>query len=208
MVKLLAVNSSPVASHSVSRQLLQRFLARYKEAYPGDEIVERDVGVNPPPHLTEVTIGAYFLPIEHHDEVQRQAIELSNSLVGEFMDSDIVVIGSPMHNFGITSGLKAYIDHIVRVGRTFRYEAEGPVGLVSGKKLIVITSRGSDYSVGSPLHAMEHQESYLRSIFAFIGLSDVTFLHCQGTALSPDSRQLAMDLTKSQIDPAVFALAH
>ncbi len=208
MVKLLAVNSSPVERNSISRRLLGSFVKHYHEKYPDDEIAERDIGKSPPPHLTEMLIGAYFIPVDNHDEQQRLAISLSDELVCEFLASDVVVIGSPMHNFGITSGLKAYIDHIVRVGRTFQYGAQGPIGLASGKKVIVITSRGSDYSIGSPLHSMEHQESYLRSIFAFIGISDVVFLHCQGTALSPDSRQLAMDMAETQIDPAIAALAH
>jgi FMN-dependent NADH-azoreductase len=207
MARLLAVNSSPISRNSVSRYLLANFVQKYRSEYPEDEIIERDVGTNPPPHLSELLIGTYFLAAEDHNEYQRLALQLSDELVDEFLGSDIVVIGSPMHNFGVTSGLKAYIDHIVRVGRTFRYGADGPVGLASGKKMVVITSRGSDYSAGSPLQAMEHQESYLRSIFTFIGVSDVVFLHCQGTALSPDSRQVAMDLTASQIHPAIVALA-
>ena len=200
MIRILVVNSSPGLSFSVSRQLVHSFLEAYTMARPDCVVVERDVGRNPPPHLTEIAVSAYFTPPEYWSESQKAAIALSNELVDEFLSGDLIVIGAPMHNFGISSGLKAYVDHIVRAGRTFAFSPAGPVGLATGKKVVVITSRGSDYSQGSPLAGLDHQENHLRTIFGFIGVTDVTFMHCQGTAVSEDTRNLAIANVKSQIN--------
>jgi len=199
MVRILAVNSSPGLSFSITRQLVHSFLEAYTMARPDSVVVERDVGREPPPHLTEGVIGAYFTPPDYWSEDQKVAIALSNRLVDEFLAADLVVIGAPMHNFGMSSGLKAYIDHIVRAGRTFAFSPEGPVGLAKEKKIVVITSRGSDYSQGSPLAALDHQENHLRSIFGFIGATDITFMHCQGTAVSEEARKVAIANAKSHI---------
>jgi FMN-dependent NADH-azoreductase len=199
MVSILAVNSSPGLSFSITRQLVHSFLEAYTMARPDSVVIERDIGKEPPPHLTERVIGAYFTPPDAYSSEQKLAIALSNQLIDEILAADLIIIGAPMHNFGITSGLKAYIDHIVRAGRTFSFSAEGPVGLVKDKKVVVITSRGSDYSQGSPLAALDHQENHLRSIFAFIGMTDVTFMHCQGTAVSEEARNGAIAHVRSHI---------
>lgn len=206
MVRILAINSSPGLAFSVSRQLVHSFLEAYTMARPECVVVERDVGRDPPPHLTEAVIGAYFTPPEYWSEDQMAAIALSNHLVDEFMSCDLIVVGAPMHNFGISSGLKAYIDHIVRAGRTFAFSPAGPVGLATGKKVVVITSRGSDYSPGSPLASLDHQANYLRTILGFIGITDVTFMHCQGTAVSEDTRNLAIANVKSDISSNVHLI--
>ena len=127
-------------------------------------------------------IGAYYTAPEERDEGQQAAIALSDQLVDEIEAADIVVIGSPMHNFSITSGLKAYIDHIARVGRTFLYTENGPVGLLKDKKVYVLSARGGNYSEQSPAASMNFQDPYLQTALAFVGLSDVTFINAEGVA--------------------------
>jgi FMN-dependent NADH-azoreductase len=198
MTAILVVNSSPATTYSVSRQLTRTFVDNYVSQAELPSVIERDVGLNPPPHLTEATVGAYFARGSLTPE-QQEAIALSDELVAEFMAADVVVIGAPMHNFGVTSGLKAYIDHIVRAGKTFAFSAAGPVGLALGKKVFVLTARGSDYGEGSALQAMDFQETYLRTILGFIGVTDVAFVHCQGLAISDEIRAAAIANATSTI---------
>jgi FMN-dependent NADH-azoreductase len=198
MTGILVVNSSPATTYSVSRQLTRTFVDNYISQARSPSVIERDVGLNPPPHLTEATVGAYFARGSLTPE-QQEAIALSDELVAEFMAADVVVIGAPMHNFGVTSGLKAYIDHIVRAGKTFAFSAAGPVGLALGKKVFVLTARGSDYGEGSALQSMDFQETYLRTILGFIGITEVAFIHCQGLAISDEMRAAAIANATSSI---------
>ena len=120
--------------------------------------------------------------------------------------ADVIVIGSPMHNFGITSSLKTYLDHVARAGRTFRYTENGPKGLLNGKKVFVLTARGGDYSQ-LPMSTLDHQEPYLRTILGFVGLDDVDFIHCQGVAMGEEASSkafnLAVDTIYSRVDELV-----
>ena len=119
--------------------------------------------------------------------------------MGELETADVIVIGAPMHNFSLPSGLKAWIDHVARVGKTFRYTDEGPEGLLKSKKVFVLTARGGNYSENSPVHAMDHQAPYLRTILGFMGLDDVTFIHAQGVAQGEDGVRKA----EAKIDTAL-----
>lgn len=204
-MSLLAINSSPVTGWSVTRRMMTRFLDHYAGMHPGTPIVERDIGRNPPPHIDEATIDAYYARAEP-TPAQRHALALSGELVGEFLAAKTIVIAAPMHNLGITSGLKAYFDHIVRAGHTFAYTAQGPRGLVTGKTAYILTARGSDYSTGGPLSALDQQETYLRTILGFIGIDDLAFIHCQGVALGEDTRATALAAAERQID-GLFAPA-
>lgn len=198
MTNILIINSSPTITYSVSRHLTRTFLDNFILSAGSHAVMERDVGLNPPPHLTEAVVGAYFARGALTPE-QQSAVELSDELVAEFMEADVIVIGAPMHNFGVTSGLKAYIDHIVRAGKTFAFGAAGPVGLVSDKAVFVLTARGSDYGEGSALQSMDFQETYLRTILGFIGITEVTFIHCQGLAISEEIRAAAIANATSSI---------
>lgn len=182
MSKLLVINSSPSTDNSSTRKLVSHFVERYSAANEAVELVNRDLGRNPPPHIDEQTIGAFFTPPEQRSEALQQAVELSDELVDELMAADTLVIGSPMHNFSITSGLKTWIDHVARVGRTFEYTANGPEGKVTGKKAYIISARGGNYGADSPAAAMNHQDTYLKTVLAFIGISDVVFINAEGVA--------------------------
>ncbi len=198
MTNILTLNSSPKTEGSVSRDLIERFVDNWL-ANDTASVVARDVGTTPPPHLDEATIGAFYTPEDARSDAQRARIALSDELVGELEAADVIVIGAPMHNFGIPSGLKAWIDLVARVGRTFKYTENGPEGLLTGKKVYVLTARGGNYSEDSPAHAMDHQVPYLRTVLGFLGLDDVTFIHAQGVAGGEDGIRAA----EVEVDRAV-----
>ncbi len=200
MSKLLVINSSPRTDDSSSRELVARFVQLWQRQHPQAEVINRDLGRNPPPHIDEVTIGAYYTPEDARNDGQRQAIRLSDTLVDELQSADTLVIGSPMHNFSITSALKTYIDHVARVGRTFKYTDKGPVGLLADKKVFVISARGGRYGSDSPARGMNHQDTYLKTVLGFLGLTDVTFVNAEGLSAGEQGVKAA----ESEIE-ALFA---
>ena len=192
MTHLLAVNSSPNLSSSVSRDLVMQFSTSFEKQASGNTVTVRDVGKNPLPHLDETTTNAFYTPRVQLSEEQKQAISLSDKLVEEVMQADVIVVGAPMHNFGSSSHLKAYLDHIARVGRTITYTEKGPKGLLGGRKVFVITARGGVYSKGPASH-MDIQVPYLKTFFSFVGIDDVTFIHAEGLNMGDDSRENAIE---------------
>ena len=202
---ILHVESSPLGERSVSRKLAARILAELKTKHPDSEIIERDLATNPLPHLNGLTVGAFFTPPEQRNEMLSEAVKLSDQAVDEVLAADVIVIGAPMHNFGIPSSLKAWIDHIVRTGRTVRYTERGPEGLVpSGKKVIIASARGGFYSDGR-MRALDHQETYLKTILEFIGFTDINFVRAEGVGRSPEAQNAAMQLAEAQVASAVQA---
>ena len=160
MSTLLHIDSSARREASVSRRLTQRFADEWRSRHPDGRVIVRDLAQAAPPHVSESLIGAYFTPEEQRDAAQRATLAESDALVDELLAADTIVIGAPMYNFALPSSLKAWIDHVVRVGRTFAYGANGPSGLVHGKRVVVILSRGGVYSDG-PAQAMDFQTGYL-----------------------------------------------
>ena len=192
MKRILAITSSPKTEGSVSNLLVEQFLKSMTAVVPGIETVRRDIGLTPPPHLDEATIGAIYTAPEARSDAQNDLLAVSEAIVGELEAADIIVIGAPMHNFGVSSALKTWIDHAARVGRTFRYTSEGPEGLLKGKKVFVLTARGGNYIEGSPAHAMDHQVPYLKTVLGFIGLNEVTFVHAHGVAQGENGMNVAV----------------
>lgn len=201
MTQLLTITSSPKSEGSVSNDLVARFVDTWRAQDPDADITRCDVGLAPPPHLDEATIGAFYTAVDQRNSGQQAALALSDELVGELEAADVIVIAAPMHNFGLPSGLKAWIDHVARVGRTFRYTENGPEGLLTGRKVYVLTARGGDYSADGPIHAMDHQTPYLRTVLGFMGLTDVTFIHAQGVAKGDDDVTRA----RAEIDDTITA---
>ncbi len=202
MTNLLAITSSP-NPQGVTNGLIEKFVETFASSSPETNVVRRDLGLTPPPHLDGATIGAFFTPAEDADDSTRQQLALSDALVDELEAADVVVIAAPMHNFGLASGLKSWIDHIARVGRTFAYTDEGPKGLLRDKKVFVLGARGGDYSESSPAHGMDFVTPYLKTVLGFIGLDDVTFINAEGVAMGEEGIQIAHQEVKS----AVTALA-
>lgn len=204
MATLLHINSSVRNAGSLSRQVSAEFLEKWRAANPQDLIVERDLAAQPLPHLNEGMLNAFFTPATDRTPEQNLTAQLSEKLVAELFAADVIVIGAPMYNFSISSGLKAWIDQVARAGMTFKYSETGPVGLLTGKKVYVFTSRGGVYSTG-PNVAMDFHETYLRAVLGFIGLNDITFVHTEGVALGEDSVNQALSQTREAITELLAA---
>jgi len=193
-MRLLKIDSSARRS-SVSRQLTAKFVEAWKEENPAGEVLERDLSTTLLPHITDDWSATYGDPSKL-TPAQQQYLSTSDALIEELVRADTIVIGAPMYNFTISWELKAWIDQVVRVGKTMTYGATGPKGLLGGKKVVVITSRGGSYSADSPGAQFDFQESYLRRILRFMGLTDVTFIHAQNQARreqSEPSRAAALE---------------
>jgi FMN-dependent NADH-azoreductase len=189
-MNILVISSSANGDASVSGQLAGRFVDSVREANPGANIVFRDVGANPLPHLTNETVAA--IKGEPATPAELEARALSDALVAELQEADVILIASPMYNFGISSTLKSWFDHIARAGVTFRYTENGPEGLLKGKKTVVILSRAGFYSEG-PGAAMDGQEPYLRAMLGFVGLDDVTWIRAEKLAFGPEAAAQAIE---------------
>lgn len=192
-MKLLHIDSSVLADQSVSRTLSQAVVNKIRADVPDLQIVYRDLAGSPLDHFTIASIPpsdphANLLPGENGSP---NAVAETEAILEEFLSADLVVIGAPMYNFTVPSHLKAWIDRIIIAGRTFRYSPEGPISLVGAKAVILILSRGGFYGEGSRGAPMEHQESYLRSVFRFLGIQPHIIV-AEGVALGPDQRESAL----------------
>jgi FMN-dependent NADH-azoreductase len=180
-MRLLRIDSS-ARTVSVTRQLTAKFAEEWKENYPDGEVVHRDLLTTTIPLILDDWSATHLGTTSALSPAQRSYLSTSDELIGELSAADTIVIGAPMYNFSIPSPLKAWIDQIVRMGKTFTYGANGPGGLLEGKKVVVITARGGAYDKGTATAGFDFQEPYLRHIFSFIGLNDVTFIHVDNQA--------------------------
>jgi FMN-dependent NADH-azoreductase len=189
-MKLLHLDSSVLGPHSVSRQVSAAIVDRLRHADPALEVVYRDVTAAPLGHLTglHLAAGQGAAP----EASLREDIAAGQAVLEEFLAADIVVIGAPMYNFTIPSQLKAWIDRILVAGKTFKYSAQGVEGLAGNKRVIVAVSRGGFYGPNTPMAALEHLETYLRSVFAFIGISNPEFISADGIQVGPEHREKAV----------------
>ncbi len=178
MKTLLRIDSSP-RQQSVTRALTEKFEKAWLAQNSDGVLIRRDLATEDLPFLTEEWIGASYTPAEQRTAEQQALLAKSDELIDEWMLADEVVIGSPMWNFGAPASMKAYIDLIARVGKTFRYGDKGPVGLLGGKRVVVITARGGSYAKGSPMASWDLQEPYLRQVFGFLGVTDIAFIHAE-----------------------------
>jgi FMN-dependent NADH-azoreductase len=196
-MKLLQIDSSARLS-SVSRELTAEFTEEWKRENPGGEVVTRDLAKTPLPLITDEWTNAVHSNPSKLNPEQREVLAISDTLIAELFAADTIVIGVPMYNFTLPWPLKAWIDQIVRVGKTFAYGAEGREGLVTGKKIVIITSRGGSYPVGTPQAGADFQEPYLRHILGFIGATEVTFINVEnqrpGGELVAPSKAAALEL--------------
>ncbi len=208
-MKLLRIDSS-ARTASVTRQLTARAAEEWKENNPDGDVIHRDLSAIQIPPITD-DWSATQLEASKLSPGQRSYLSTSDQLIEELRAAHTIVIGAPMYNFSISSPLKAWIDQIVRIGETFSYGANGPRGLVGLKKVIVITARGGAYEKGTPTEAFDFQEPYLRHIFGFIGLTDVTFVHAENQ--SRDQAAASFEAAVGRItavvaDQNVHAVAH
>jgi FMN-dependent NADH-azoreductase len=159
---------------------------------------ERDLTADGIPHLSLVAFTASLTPADARSSAEQRAAALADALIEEVEAADVIVLAVPMYNFSIPSTLKAWIDHITRAGRTFRYGPAGPEGLLKGRKVFVITGRGGVYSDDSPAKGMDFQEPYLRAMLGFLGL-DVTFIHVEGLKISPEAAASGIERARKAI---------
>ncbi|MFI8618057.1 FMN-dependent NADH-azoreductase [Acidovorax sp. NPDC077693] len=190
-MQLLHIDSAITGEQSVSRELTARTVAAWKAAHPGTTVQYLDLAAQAPSHLSAHSMG-FRTGQAAATDVERQENALSEALVSQFLAADVVVIGAPLYNFSIPSQLKAWIDRLAQAGRTFKYTDKGPVGLAGGKTVIVASSRGGVYSTSEGGQAMEHQESYLKVVFGFFGITDVRFVRAEGVAMGPDAKAAAL----------------
>jgi FMN-dependent NADH-azoreductase len=193
---ILQINSSLYSGNGQSSRLADELVAALRAENPRAELVVRDLAKEPVPHLDEKRFQAFVTQKDLRSEAQEAIVAYSDTLIDELRRADVLVLGLPMYNFGVSSQLKSWIDHIARAGETFRYTAQGPVGLLTGKKAYVLAARGGLYA-GSPA---DTQTAYVRSILGFLGITDVEFVYAEGLAISPESREKALAAARARID--------
>jgi FMN-dependent NADH-azoreductase len=186
-MNVLHIDSGILGDHSVSRRLTAAVAAQIRAESPGAVVTYRDLVSNPLPHLSGTHLMAANAKPEEIDASLAAELAESRTVLEEFLAADTVVLGVPMYNFSLPSQLKAWIDRVAVAGKTFRYTAEGPEGLAKGKKVIIVSTRGGHYSAG-PAAAMDHQESYLKVVLGFFGITDIEVVRAEGLNLSPDSK--------------------
>lgn len=203
MSSILHVDSSPRGDRSKSRQLAKEFIDAWQDLHPDDVITYRDLRQTPVPHVTENWIAASFTAPEALTSEMAELLKFSDELVDEFLAAERCVFSVPMYNFSIPSNFKAYIDQVVRVGRTFTEENGQVKGLANGKKVLFITSRGVEFGAGSPYEGWDSQEPALRYAFQYMGVTDIQFIHANGLDLGDEARKRALDEAQSKIQALV-----
>jgi FMN-dependent NADH-azoreductase len=206
MSNILYVTSSPRGAESYSNRVAAKVLEKLELAHPDAKVVIRDVARDPLPHVDQDFVAALRSSDGPRTPRQEAIVARSDALVDELLAADIIVIAAPMYNFGIPSTLKAWIDHVARAGRTFRYSAQGPEGLAKGKKVILIQSRGGIYSSG-PAQTLDYQGSYLRSVLGFLGMTDIESIDVEGVAFGPEAAEKAVTSGTTRAHTLVQPLA-
>jgi len=183
--RILVIESSARHQGSVSRQLTEQFITQWSVAHPDDQVQVRDLAANPVPHLDADLLGGWMKPAGQQSAAEQEALQRSDRLTDELLAADVLVLAAPMYNFAIPSTLKAWLDHVLRAGKTFKYSDTGPQGLLTGKRAFVLTARGGIYAGGT----LDHQEPYLRQALGFIGIHDVEFVHAEGLSLGAEAME-------------------
>ena len=191
--KLLKIQTSLFQNDGQSSLLTSEFAENWLAANPGGEIILRDLARNPVPHLDPERFQAFTSDPAARTPAQQAVVDFSDSLIEEIRSADVLVLGVPMYNFSVPSSLHAYFDHVARAGVTFEYTAEGPRGLLTGKKAYVVITRGGFYGED---HA---QTNFIRQFLGFIGIHDVEFVHAEGLAVGDEARELALKSARKQL---------
>ena len=196
MTTLLQINASIHADHGQSSQLATQFVQAFSRSHPDSRVILRDLAGDTVPHLSAERFAAFLAPPAERSAAQHDVVGYSDTLIGELKQADVIVLGLPMYNFGVPSQLKAYFDHIARAGETFRYTANGPVGLLTGKKAYVFAARGGLYA-GT---ALDTQTSYVRDFLRFVGIEDIEFVYAEGLAISAEIKAEGLGRAAAHIE--------
>jgi len=194
-MKILQINSSARSDGSHSTRLASALTQAVMTANPAATLKVRDLARSPHPHLDEVALGALFTPAAARSPEQQARVALDDALIAEVQAADVLVVGVPMYNFGVPSQLKNWIDAISRAGVTFRYTDKGPVGLLQGKQVYFALTRGGIYR-NTP---NDSQVPYLRTIFGFLGMSELQFVYAEGLAMGPEAERAGLAAAQAQI---------
>lgn len=198
-MKLLHVDSAITGADSVSRKLSAAVVARLQAVSPALEVVRRDLAESPLPYFTAASLASLNAKPEPDAPGAQPSPGLEASVMDEFLGADVIVVGAPLYNFTVPSQLKTWVDYLSIAGKTFAYTEKGPVGLVKGKRMVIASARGGEYGPGSPYAAFEHQVSYLRAIFGFLGVTDVTVVQAEGVRMGPEKAEAAMAKAMEQV---------
>ena len=198
-MSLLQINASIFSNHGQSTRLADEFVASWRAGNPGAHVVVRNLAEDTVPHLDAERFGAFLAKPGERSVEQEAVVDYSDALIDELKRADVIVLGLPMYNFGVPSTLKAYIDHIARVGETFKYTDKGPVGLLTGKKAYVFATRGGLYA-GTPL---DTQTAYVRDMLRFLGIDDVEFVYAEGLAINAEQKVAALSKAQRAIERLV-----
>ena len=198
-MQILHLDSSVLGIASVSRQLSASIVARYKALHPDATVVSHDLAADPALHLTGAHMAAFQGAVVEDATITADLLK-GNAYMEELFAADVIVIGAPMYNLSIPTPLKAWIDRIAVAGKTFQYTAIGPEGLLKNKRAFIASARGGVYSAGSPAAAIEHQESYLIGLLAFLGVTDVTIVRAEGIAFGPEAKEAAVTRALAEIE--------
>lgn len=198
MTTLLKVQSSLFSNQGQSSALTDQFAEQWLKQNAGGKIVTRNLASEPVPHLDQQRFGALTTPEDQRTEQQQLIVAYSDTLINEIKNAEMLVLGVPMYNFSVPSVLRAYFDHIARAGVTFRYTANGPEGLLTGKKAIVFITRGGYYGE-------DHSQSeYIRQFLGFVGITDVQIVHAEGLGISEETKLKGLSEAREKI-PALLA---
>lgn len=193
MTTLLKIHSSLHGDRGQSSVLADRFADRWLARHPDGKVITRDLAANPVPHLTRERFQAFLTAPNERTPTQHQMVADSDTLIAELNSADTIVLGAPMYNFSVPSVLRAYFDHIARAGVTFRYTANGPEGLLEGKKAVVFITRGGIYGEG------HSQTEYVRQFLGFIGITDVDIIHVEGLAMNENTKAESLSTAEEKI---------
>ncbi|MFI8481376.1 FMN-dependent NADH-azoreductase [Pseudomonas sp. NPDC078700] len=205
MKTLLVINASPNKTQSHSRLLTERFVSLWQQQHPEDHFIFRELGNEPIPHVDQQWVKAAFTPPEARDTEDNQAIAFSDLLVKELQAADVIVLGSPMHNLSVPSSLKAYIDQVIRMQVTTTLAPGTPgspyVGLLHNKQAYLLLARGGyGFGKGEIYEHMDFQEPYLKAILLMLGITDVTSIKVNQTAMGETSRLASYEHALAQVD--------
>ena len=197
-MKLLHIDSSILGAGSVSRTLSSAIVAAQTAQHPGLDVSYRDLAAQPVGHLSgaHLAAGQGLVP---EDAALAADVADGAAVLDAFLAADIVVVGAPMYNFSIPTQLKAWIDRLAIAGRTFRYTEKGVEGLAGNKTVIIASSRGGLYSEGTPMAFFDHQETYLKGVFGFFGITDIRFIRAEGVAMGDDARTKSVEGAQAAI---------
>lgn len=193
---LLQINASLFAEAGNSSRLVERYVARWRDAHPDGRVIQRDLVARPLPHLDAARITAFATPAAQRSAGQAAVVAESDALIEELRSAQTIVLGLPMYNFGVPTQLKAWIDHIARAGVTFRYTAQGPEGLLGDRKLTVIAARGGLHQ-GTDRDA---QTAFVTTFFNFIGIRDIDFVYAEGLNMGDERKAEAYAAAQQQIE--------